>query len=306
MAWLQLLTWVGTYIINASQLAGAVTVNQTYRLRCWEALLSWVTIEARRTATDSLVIPLHTLCVGCTRVLGSTGIGAEGVDAGTCRGTLRVVSAPDDEALGVAVAPQSRGTAAVCSVTLCVTLGIGGTRVVHQAGVGTHAVVTGLVVITVRVLLAAYWEAADIWITLEADLTCANWVMVNNLTVGVWSTVAGHATHTVDARLLFGTVRVGAATRWDGDFNYLAGAIVGRYVALGTYAYHGAYWQRVHDLTSCRFVTRVQHVARVDAVLVNTRLLAGTVSIHLALWLRRLSQWWLVFTHYHWRAVRHV
>lgn len=107
----------------------------------------------------------------------------------------------------------------MCSVSFCVTLSIACTRVVHQAGVGTHTVVTCLVVVTVRVLLASYREAADVRISLESNLACADWMTVNNTTVSIWSTVTRYAAHAVDTGLLYRTVRVGTAARWDGDLN---------------------------------------------------------------------------------------
>lgn len=87
-----------------------------------------------------------------------------------------------------------------------VALGISGAGVIDQAWVGAHAVIAGLVILTVSVLLAADWEAANVGIALETDLTGAHGPVVDDLADCVAAAVARAAAHAVDAGLLDGTL----------------------------------------------------------------------------------------------------
>lgn len=158
-------------------------------------------------------------------------------------------------------------------------------------------------VLAVGVLLAPYREAANVRVSLVAHLARANGMVVYDLTVSVWSTVTWHAAHTVNAGLFHGTVRVGAAAGRDGDVDQLARPIVGCDVAFGTDAYHGSHRHRVHDVTQRGLITRVEHVAGIDAVLVDARSFAGAVTVHLTLRPGRISFWRFVLAHNHRMAV---
>lgn len=103
MTWFQDMAWVDTCLINASMLARTVTVRRTFRLRDREALLAGVPKEARRTATESFVVCVNTVCLRCTGIIKHTRINTLLIYAGSIHRTVCTSSAPNNEAFIVAI-----------------------------------------------------------------------------------------------------------------------------------------------------------------------------------------------------------
>lgn len=129
-----------------------------------------------------------------------------------------------------------------------IAFSISGARVVNQARVGAHAVVTGLVILTVTVLLASHWEATDVRVALESNLAGAHGSVVDDLANRVTATVARAAAHAVDASFLDWTLRIGSAAWNDLLLDQLTCAFLRHDETFGADADHGANWDGIHDL----------------------------------------------------------
>lgn len=130
--------------------------------------------------------------------------------------------------------------------------------------------------------------AFELRITLVSLATGAHRLVVLDTTLGIQSTIAWITADAIHTRLVGGTIRIGHTTAdLDNTRRGFTASTVAANVSIGADADHGTHWNCWRHLTLCGSLTRLQYLARIDALFVDAGQAGWTIRIQFAhgLWL---------------------